>query len=52
MFSRRACDARGEQTLILRALQWLAKQPVTVAIPADFPTATAVSVRPEIALPK
>jgi type 1 glutamine amidotransferase len=42
----------GEQTLILRALQWLAKRPVTVAILADFPTATAVSVRPEIALRK
>jgi type 1 glutamine amidotransferase len=42
----------GEQTLILRALQWLAKRPVTVPIPNDFPTATAVSIRPEIVLPK
>ena len=34
------------QTILPRAIQWLAKRPVTYAIPADFPTATAVSVRP------
>jgi uncharacterized protein len=42
----------GEQTLLMRALQWLAKRPITVPIPADFPTAAAVSIRSEIALPK
>ncbi len=42
----------GEQTLLLRALQWLAKRPVTVPIPPDFPTKDAVSIRPEIVLPK
>jgi len=34
------------QTLIPRAIQWLAHRPVTIPVPADFPTATAVSVRP------
>jgi type 1 glutamine amidotransferase len=41
-----------EQTLMLRALQWVAKRPITVAVPADFPTEKAVSVRGEIAIPK
>jgi len=41
----------GEQTLLLRTLQWLAKRPVTVSIPPDFPTETAISIRPEITLP-
>jgi CubicO group peptidase (beta-lactamase class C family)/type 1 glutamine amidotransferase len=41
----------GEQTLLLRTLQWLARRPVTVAIPADFPTKTATSIRPEIRIP-
>jgi type 1 glutamine amidotransferase len=39
-----------EQTLLLRALQWLAKRPITVPVPPDFPTATAISIRPEIPL--
>jgi type 1 glutamine amidotransferase len=34
------------QTLIPRAIQWLAHRPVTIPVPADFPSATAVSVRP------
>jgi hypothetical protein len=37
------------QTLLVRALQWLARREVTWPVPADFPTATAVSVRGEIA---
>jgi type 1 glutamine amidotransferase len=41
----------GEQTLLLRILQWLARRPVTVAIPADFPTEAATSIRPEIQIP-
>lgn len=39
------------QTLLVRALQWLAKQPVTFPVPADFPTETATSVRAELVLP-
>ena len=41
----------GEQTLLLRTLQWLARRPVTVAIPTDFPTVAATSIRPEIQIP-
>jgi len=41
----------GEQTLLLRTLQWLARRPVTVPVPADFPTQDATSIRPEIVLP-
>jgi len=36
----------GVQTTIIRALQWLAKRPVTYPIPTDFPTATQKSVKP------
>jgi len=36
----------GVQTTIIRALQWLAKRPVTYPIPPDFPTATQKSVKP------
>lgn len=36
----------GFQTLLVRALQWLAQQPVTFPIPADFPTETKTSLRP------
>jgi type 1 glutamine amidotransferase len=39
------------QTLLVRALQWLARRPVTFPVPADFPTETATSVRGELALP-
>jgi type 1 glutamine amidotransferase len=41
----------GEQTILLRTLQWLAKRPVTVPIPTDFPTAAATNIRSEIPLP-
>jgi type 1 glutamine amidotransferase len=41
----------GVQTLLVRALQWLAKRPVTYPVPADFPTETATSVRGELNLP-
>lgn len=37
----------GVQTVIVRALQWLAGRDVTWPVPADFPTADRVSVRPE-----
>lgn len=36
----------GFQTLLVRALQWLAKRDVDPAVPADFPTDKAVSLRP------
>ena len=39
------------QTIIPRALQWLAKQPVTIPVPSDFPSTNAVSVRPAIPIP-
>jgi type 1 glutamine amidotransferase len=38
----------GLQTVVARALQWLAGRPVTAPIPKDFPTADTVSVRGEI----
>lgn len=41
----------GVQTIVVRALQWLANRPVTFPRPADFPSAEKVSVRGEIALP-
>ena len=34
------------QTLIPRAIQWLAKRPVTIPVPPDFPGTNAVSIRP------
>ena len=36
----------GFQTVLIRSLQWLAYRPVTWPVPADFPTAQAVSLRP------
>lgn len=41
----------GVQTLTVRALQWLARRPVSFPVPTDFPTADAPSIRPELALP-
>jgi hypothetical protein len=41
----------GVQTLLVRALQWLARRPVTWPVAADFPTATSTSVRGELRLP-
>ena len=41
----------GVQTVIVRALQWLAGRDVTWPVPADFPTAERVSVRPEAPRP-
>jgi len=38
----------GVQTMIVRALQWLAHRPVTYPVPADFPTADRVSIRAEV----
>jgi hypothetical protein len=36
----------GFQTILVRALQWLADRPVTFPVPADFPTAERPSLRP------
>jgi type 1 glutamine amidotransferase len=36
----------GFQTIMVRALQWLAGQEVDHALPADFPSATTISLRP------
>lgn len=38
----------GLQTVVVRALQWLARREVTTAVPTDFPTADKVSIRGEI----
>jgi hypothetical protein len=40
----------GLQTVVVRALQWLAKREPTFPVPSDFPTATTKSVRPEVPL--
>jgi len=37
------------QTIIPRALQWLAGRPVTFPVPPDFPSTNAVSIRPPVA---
>jgi len=41
----------GVQTIVVRALQWLARREVTFPVPADFPTADKISVRSEIVPP-
>lgn len=41
----------GVQTLLIRALQWLAKRPVTWTVPTDFPSENSTSVRAELILP-
>ncbi|HTL68703.1 MAG TPA: ThuA domain-containing protein [Lacunisphaera sp.] len=40
----------GVQTIVVRALEWLAGRPVTSPVPPDFPTAERISVRGEIPL--
>ncbi|MDB4384500.1 ThuA domain-containing protein [Opitutaceae bacterium] len=42
------------QTLMMRAIQWLAKEPVTQTVPANFPTETETSLQdvpPRVELP-
>jgi type 1 glutamine amidotransferase len=41
----------GLQTLVVRALQWLAQREVNYPVPSDFPTEDNTSVRAELALP-
>jgi Trehalose utilisation len=38
----------GVQTLLVRAVQWLADRPVDFPVPANFPTATSTSVGPAL----
>jgi hypothetical protein len=40
----------GLQTVVVRALQWLAGRAVTWPVPTDFPSADRLSVRAEIHL--
>lgn len=42
-----AMQCTGFQILLLRAAEWCARGCVTQPVPADFPTADAVSLRPE-----
>jgi len=42
----------GLQTIIVRALQWLAKRDTSWPVPPDFPSEDKMSVRSEIPLPK
>jgi uncharacterized protein len=39
------------ETIIPRAVQWLAAKPVTIPVPPDFPGTNTVSIRPEIQSP-
>ncbi len=41
----------GLQTLLVRALQWLAQREVAYPVPSDFPTEDNTSVRAELVLP-
>jgi hypothetical protein len=41
----------GVQTVVIRALQWLARRHVTFPVPADFPTVDTLSIRGEITMP-
>jgi hypothetical protein len=41
----------GVQTLLVRALQWLARRPVTWPVPVDFPGEDHPVVRPPLGLP-
>jgi len=46
--SMRAADI---QNIIPRAVQWLARRPVTIPVPKDFPGPTSISVRDTLPLP-
>jgi len=39
------------QVILIRSLQWLARRKPDYPLPSDFPTANAVSIRPELVLP-
>jgi len=45
-----ALRCAGVQTIMVRALQWLAKRPVDYPVPPDFPTADKLSIRSEISI--
>ncbi len=40
------------EVILIRALQWLARRKPDYPLPSDFPTADAVSIRPELVLPE
>jgi hypothetical protein len=40
----------GLQTIVVRAVLWLAKRETAFPVPVDFPTTEKISVRPEISL--
>ena len=42
-----AMQCTGFQTLLLRGAEWCAKGKVTQKVPADFPTETEISLRPD-----
>ena len=42
--NRPALECVGFQTIFARAVEWAATQRVTLPIPADFPSATEVSI--------
>jgi len=42
----------GVQTTVIRALQWLAKRPVTNPVPPDFPTAEKPRSAPRLCGPR
>ena len=46
-----AMQCTGFQVLLLRAAEWCASGRVTQSLPADFPTAEAVSLRPDYKAP-
>lgn len=46
-----AMQCTGFQTLLLRGAEWAATGKVTQEIPSDFPTASAVSLRPDYTAP-
>ena len=46
-----AMQCAGFQTLLLRGAEWAATGEVTQPVPSDFPSADAVSLRPEYIVP-
>ena len=47
-----AMQCAGFQTLLLRGAEWAATGKVTQDVPSDFPTADAVSLRPDYIAPE
>ena len=47
-----AMQCAGFQTMLLRGSEWCATGKVTQKVPADFPTETSVSLRPDYKMPE